>query len=400
MRRRGALSEEQQQLRTERATTRRRSAITAAVLIALTLTFTSAPSQTARDADLQRIRGEIADLRNRLEGVRKQAQSAQQEIEASDLELGIRTRELQIAVESAAQLEQERQQLEGQIARISPQIAQQKVFLARRLGAMYRLGGLSYVRLLLSMDQPRDPLGAMSLLTYLVSRDARAVQRFQATRVQLGVRSNELADRQHRLAQVRQVVEQRRVAVATAREEKEKLLLSLRSEDAQSTQRLAELEEKARRLQRLVGVLSQKPATAQPNLGDIRGVQGSLGWPVQGKIIERFGRHREARFSTVTTSNGIKIGTAAGSSVHAVYTGTVLFSQWFKGYGNLIILDHGNRVFSLYGNLKAPTVTSGDRIATGQTIAGAGESEDQQSGYLYFEIRQDNKPEDPQKWLR
>jgi len=83
-----------------------------------------------------------------------------------------------------------------------------------------------------------------------------------------------------------------------------------------------------------------------------------------------------------------------------VFQGTVLFTQWFKGYGNLVILDHGNRVFSLYGNVKSPTVAVGDRIASGQPIAGVGESEDASSGHLYFEIRRDNRPEDPQKWLR
>src|SRR5207247_1391110 len=133
---------------------------------------------------------------------------------------------------------------------------------------------------------------------------------------------------------------------------------------------------------------------------DIRTVQGALAWPVEGKVIEHFGRQREAKFSTVTTTNGLKIAAAAGVEIHAVFQGTVLFSQWFKGYGNLIILDHGNRVFSLYGNLKAPRVAVGEHIAAGQTIAAVGESEDAQSGYLYFEIRQDNKPEDPQKWLR
>ena len=86
--------------------------------------------------------------------------------------------------------------------------------------------------------------------------------------------------------------------------------------------------------------------------------------------------------------------------MRAAFQGTVLFSQWFRGYGNLIILDHGNRVFSLYGNLHGPSVAAGDRITTGQTIAGVGEAEDAESGYLYFEIRQDNRPEDPKGWLR
>ena len=108
----------------------------------------------------------------------------------------------------------------------------------------------------------------------------------------------------------------------------------------------------------------------------------------------------EPKFSTVTFNNGLKIAAAAGTEVRSIFPGTVLFSQWFKGYGNLIILNHGNRVFSLYGNLKSPSVAVGDKVRAGQAIAGVGESEEAQLGYLYFEIRQDNKPEDPQKWLR
>jgi septal ring factor EnvC (AmiA/AmiB activator) len=117
-------------------------------------------------------------------------------------------------------------------------------------------------------------------------------------------------------------------------------------------------------------------------------------------VFERFGRQRNPKFATYTVNNGLKIEAAAGTPVRAVFQGTVLFAQWFKGYGNLIILDHGNRVFTLYGNLKQSSVAVGDRIATGQPIAGVGESEETTTGHLYFEVRHDNRPEDPQKWLR
>jgi len=117
-------------------------------------------------------------------------------------------------------------------------------------------------------------------------------------------------------------------------------------------------------------------------------------------VIESFGRQVDPKFSTVTFNNGLKIAAPPGSEVRSVFTGTVLFSQWFKGYGNLIILDHGNRVVSIYGNLKSPAVAVGDRVSAGQAIAGVGESEEARAGYLYFEIRQDNKPDDPRKWLR
>jgi len=258
---------------------------------------------------------------------------------------------------------------------------------------------LSYVRLLLSIDQKRDPLQAMSMLRYLVSRDARAVTRFQSEREQLTLRLADLAERQKRLTEMRRVVEDRRQAVVQARSEKEHRLAALRSEGSQSELRLAELEEKARRLEHLIELLARQREGIVPAT-DIRALQGALAWPAQGKVIEGFGKQRNAKFMTVTFNNGLKIAAAPGADVRAVYAGTVLFSQWFKGYGNLIILDHGNRVFSLYGNLKSPAVAPGDRIQAGQAIAGVGESEDAKSGYLYFEIRQDNKPEDPQKWLR
>ncbi len=375
--------------------------VTVVLILAVSMAIspTGAHSQTARNADLTRIRAEIARLRKRLDDVRTQTRSAEHDLEEAGLELGIRTNELQLAIDMQSQLEQQRLEIETQISSITPRIALEKAFLRKRLGVIYRLGGLSYLRMLLSIDDRRDPVQAVSMLSFLVARDGRAVSRFQTTREQLRGRYAELAVRQQKLAAVRRIVEQRHRAVASARAEKERVLRSLRSEGDQGEQKLAELEEKAKRLEHLLDVLTRQNGTAAAAI-DIRTVAGALAWPVQGKIIERFGKQRNAKFSTVTFNNGLKVAAAPGTEVRSVFAGTVLFSQWFKGYGNLVILDHGNRVFSLYGNLKSPAVAVGGRVNSGQAIAGVGESEDAHSGYLYFEIRQDNKPEDPQKWLR
>lgn len=379
--------------------TRTGSRVVATLIVGL-MTLTTARSQPSRStSDLDRLRDEIARLKNKLDDVHRQAKSAQQELEAVDLELGIRTKELDLAIETQKHLDEERTDIERQIAGIAPRIDRQKKFLGKRLAALYRMGGLSYLRMALSIDDRRDPIEAISMLNFLITRDARAVSRYQATREQLALRQNDLADRQHKLADVRRVVEDRQRAVAAAHAQKERLVASLQREEHGSEQHLAELEEKAKRLERLIEVLS-KQETAGAGSFDVRTVQGALAWPADGKVVERFGRQRNPKFDTFTTSNGIKIETAAGAPVRAVFGGTVLFSQWFKGYGNLIILDHGHRVFSLYGNLKPASVAAGDRIAAGQTIAGTAESEETPPAYLYFEIRQDNRPEDPQKWLR
>ncbi len=370
----------------------------ALALVAL-IGLSSARSENSGNADLDRMRGEIVRLRRKLEDVHAQTASAQRALEEAGLELDIRDRELQIAVNLQSQIEQQQNVAETQVAEIGPRIQRQKQFLRRRLDALYRLGGLSYVRMLMSIDDRRNPVEAMSMLSYLVSRDSRAVTRFQASRESLRLRLADLADRRGRLLQMRRVVEERRRSVAAARDQQQRVLASLRGEDSQSQRQLSELQEKARRLEHLLDVLARQKAGG-PAPTDIRAVQGALDWPAQGKVFERFGVQRNRKFSTVTFNNGLKIGAAPGTAVHAVFAGTVLFSQWFKGYGNLIILDHGYRIFSLYGNLKAPAVSPGDHVSGGQALAGVGESEDARSGYLYFEIRQDNKPEDPQKWLR
>ena len=365
---------------------------------AMVLFIAQAPPP-ASNSDLDRIRGEIARLKQRLDEVHQQTRNAQQELEAADLELGIHTRELEIARETWQRVDRERVQNEAQIAELIARIALQKQHLGRRLVALYRLGGLSYLRILMSLDPQHDPTAAISMLSFLVSHDSRTITRFESTKNELGVRRVELAERLKQLAGLARVIEQRRRSVAAAYVQKQRVLAQLQEQESGSAAQLAELEEKARRLARLVDTLSKQGQTVAPS-SDIRSYRGTLAWPVEGKVLEHFGKQRNAKFSTLTNNNGLKIAAAPRAEVRAVFQGTVLFSQWFKGYGNLIILDHGNRVFSLYGNILAPIVAVGDRITTGQPIAGVGDSEDAQSGYLYFEVRQDNHPEDPQKWLR
>ncbi|HSP35613.1 MAG TPA: peptidoglycan DD-metalloendopeptidase family protein [Thermoanaerobaculia bacterium] len=370
--------------------------MTCVALVAVSLL---AQTSQVTNSDLDRIRGEIARLKQRLQDVHQKTKNAEQELEAADLELGIQKRELDLATQTREQVDGERLQLEAQIRDLLDRIGRQKTHLRKRLVALYRLGGLSYLRILLSLDQRNDPMGAVSMLGFLVAHDARTITRFQATHEQLDARRGELAQRQQLLVSLERDIEERRRAVEAAFNEKQRVLAALQAQETGSEKQIAELEEKAHRLERLVDVLSKQAGGLLPS-ADVRAFRGALGWPAAGKVVEHFGRQRNAKFATVTMNNGWKIAAAPRTPVRAVFQGTVLFSQWFKGYGNLIILDHGNRVVSLYGNVVSPAISVGDRVATGQPIAGVGESEDAGGGSLYFEIRQDNRPEDPQKWLR
>lgn len=368
--------------------------------LATTLMVPDLSAQSSSKRDLERIRSEIRKLRGNLTGLKAKTASTEKELEVLDLQLEINSRELEAAQTVEAQLAAREADLQREVETLRLRIAQQRHDLSQRLAVLYRLGRLSYVRILLALDQNQNPFEAAAMLSYMVQRDARSIESFQRTRAEWERQGRLLAEEQTRLREARAAVEQRFGEVRRARAEKQALLARLEAEGSRSLERIADLEEKARRLEALFALLYERSSGAGAGQRGIEDFRGALEWPVTGKVIESFGRHRSERFATFTVSNGLKIEVPSGTDVRAVFEGTVLFSQWFKGYGNLIIIDHGHRIFSLYGNTRGIVVNVGDRIATGQRIALVEQDESGSSGYLYFEVREDNKPTDPRTWLR
>lgn len=361
---------------------------------------TGLSAQSSSKRDLERIRAEIQRLRGNLTGLKVKAESTEKELEVLDLQLEIHSRELEAAQTVEMQLAEKEAALQREVETLRIRIAEQRRYLSQRLAVLYRLGRLSYVRILLALDQNQNPFEAAAMLSYMVQRDSRSIESFQRTRAEWERQGQLLVEEQNRLREARAAVEQRSSEVRRARAQKQALLLRLEAEGSRSLERIAALEEKARRLEALVALLYERSSGAESGPRGIEDFRGALEWPVTGKVIESFGRHRSERFATFTVSNGLKIEVPSGTDVRAVFEGTVLFSQWFKGYGNLIIIDHGHRIFSLYGNTRGITVSVGDRITTGQRIALVEQDEGGLSGYLYFEVREDNKPTDPRTWLR
>ncbi|MCD9034019.1 peptidoglycan DD-metalloendopeptidase family protein, partial [Luteimonas sp. Y-2-2-4F] len=123
---------------------------------------------------------------------------------------------------------------------------------------------------------------------------------------------------------------------------------------------------------------------------------GGLGWPVSGALLAGYG----ARMPDGRPSSGVLIGAAAGTPVKAVAEGTVVFAEWMTGYGNIVIVDHGNGHMSLYAHNDAVLRQVGDRVQRGDTLASVGNSGGQGQPALYFELRRDGKPVDPSTWLQ
>jgi len=309
-------------------------------------------------------------------------------------------KEQTITEEVAKDLENQSVQMSSEVGALSSRIEQQKHALARRLAVLYRLGNLSYLRIILGLSAGQNPLEAASMLSYLVRRDARMVGAYRESQRKIGTDRARLTLQRGKIVRIQRTILENRRAVEAKKLQKESLLASLRTQSSSSVQKIAQLEEKEQRLQRLFNLLYAHNNDAGLQAQKISEFKGALQWPLTGHVIQGFGRQRNLKFATFTQSNGIKIAAAAGAVAHAVFNGTVLFSQWFKGYGNLLIVDHGDRVFSLYGNIRGATVHVGERVIAGQVIGYVADNEEGSDSYLYFEIREDNRPSDPQTWLR
>jgi septal ring factor EnvC (AmiA/AmiB activator) len=137
-----------------------------------------------------------------------------------------------------------------------------------------------------------------------------------------------------------------------------------------------------------------------PSGNGFASLRGRLTWPADGRVVAEYGPQVNPRFGTKTFRNGIDIEATEGSSIAAVFPGHVVYTGWFRGYGNLIIVDHGGEYYTVYAHAADIRVTEGDEVKQGQIIGTVGDTGSLQGPRLYFEVRHEGKPQDPAQWLR
>ncbi|MEP7118242.1 MAG: peptidoglycan DD-metalloendopeptidase family protein [Acidobacteriota bacterium] len=267
--------------------------------------------------------------------------------------------------------------------------------LESRLEALYKRGGKAgYVRLLLETTDGRDLARA--------SRGVVALARIEELRIAahrklLGderAARDQLASEQRQVTRLRAEAASLDAAAQRAVAERSKLLDDLDRRRELAAQYVGELEQARVRLQSTISGLAPSGPSDLP----LRPFQGDLPWPISGPVLSRFGRSTSA-FGTATQRNGIEIGTSPGSPVHAVHGGTVAYVAPFTGFGVLVILDHGDNAFTVYGHLAGTALRPGATVARGQVVGAAGVNP-AGTGATYFEVRIDGRPVNPIQWLK
>ncbi len=307
----------------------------------------------------------------------------------------------QLRGEELAKYEREATETERRLALTATRLEQlkrtaeqQRPDVEARLVQLYKLGSGGYWKLLLDVDDLRSLGRAYRTASAMTTLDKQRVLQHQQTLDAVATERTMLHTRAVELQGLRDQSRQARAAVDKALVSRNALVASIDQRRDLNAQLAGELQNAQARLQSSVGKLPAG-AAALP----IKPFQGALPWPAKGSVAQRFGRQPSSRFGTTIVRNGMEFATAEGQSVRAVHEGSVAFAGPFTGYGNLVIVDHGDRSYSLYGHLTSVTVTKGQRVEAQMPIGTSGRNP-AGTPALYFELRIDGAPVDPLQWLK
>jgi murein hydrolase activator len=390
---------------------------TLAIVLAV-LAVVPAAAQTRRDDPLQAEQRKLQQTQKQLKEEKERAAAARARETSLLAELEEIERRLAAKKVEAARLEarikkaqSDVQLFRGEIGKLERQRAGQVNALAGRLRVMYRIhaqGGALPV--ILSGEDPATRAVAVRHLASLAALDARLIQEYRVTSERLADRKGKEEAQQQELASLHEQAKREQAEVDREVAKRRVILAKVRDERAYHERMVGELTEASHRLEafirelqakqrKLARVPPPKSGIEPPGIG-FGALKGRLPWPTEGRIVTGFGAQVHPRFGTRTFRNGVDIEAAVGREVLAVHGGHVIYTGWFKGYGNLIIVDHGNEYYTLYAHIADIEAKEGEDVRQGQRIGTVGDTGSLAGPRLYFEVRYQGKPQDPEQWLR
>jgi len=386
----------------KRFAARRLCGALAALVFSLPLAAGAQPAaRAAAEQELATLRERVLATREKLSESDQRERKLLAKLEDLDRRALVLAREVRSA-EAEAQMSRNRAaDLERQRGIAEQRLAQTRKALSARVVALYKAGELGPVKALFTAETLPELLGRFSALRSVVRYDAELAARYEGERRALAVLADAtdaaLRERDAAVASLRGS----RSELSSERGAKQKLLAALRRDRSESRELLAELEQAARALEATLGALSDDADSGGAAISaGFATRRGTLAPPVDAPVAAPFGRVVDAEFQTATLRTGVEFAARRGESVRAVALGQVRFADWFRGYGKLVIVDHGDDYYSVSGHLEDILVGVGDRVAEGQPIATVGETGSLAGPSLYFEIRRGAEAQDPQGWLR
>ncbi len=283
------------------------------------------------------------------------------------------------------------------------QIKVNEEYVASRLVALYKLKWLGTVHVLTSAENLHELLQRKTAIERILTYDQQVIAELMVDRMNLETMQSRLVTQ--RDAKHRQASEHKKQIkqMAIERRKRAHLLASVRKEKSAQLAAIESLKQAATDLNAKMKKLSARSIEGTPNEYTVsrpfRAYKGLLKMPVKGKIVSLFGKFKNTQYQVLNFRSGIEIQTERGEPIQAVYAGKILYADWFKGYGNMIIIDHGESFYTVYAHIEEIFKAAGDVVETGEVMATVGDTGSITGSKLYFEVRHHGKPLDPMQWL-
>jgi len=372
------------------------------LLLVFTLAFN--PAGAAEDIavqteKLQQLKKHIQGIKTELKSLHGQRSSVQAELEKTEKKIGRVTAELHRLDTDAESARQNIQTLNKDRITERHTLAALRQMLARDLQSAYTAGRQQRIKLLLNQQEPALVGRMMTYHGYFTRARATRMQELHATLARIDGIEQALVEQQTEIKELRVQQLEKSARLTAEQDNRHKILAQLQRDTQVKTTELSTLQQDELRLQALVQSLRKAMREIAPQSGNftsLRQFKGKLRWPVAGRLTRRYGAKQS---SGGGQSRGVLISSRTGADVHAIAAGRIAFADWLRGFGLLLIIDHGHGYMSLYGQNSSLYKDVGAWVMRDEVVAAAGSSGGQEQEGLYLELRKDGRPFNPTAWF-
>ncbi len=373
------------------------------ILLVLVILFSplslSAQDQEQAEQELEQLKQVISQLQKQLAENRSQQSDTEKAIQAIDVKLSAVSKELRDTQTKITQNKRQLNQLKTQKTEKNILKEKQRKQLASQLRSAYIAGQEEYIKLLLNQEDPAKISRMLQYYRYLNKARIRDIEALQKTLQELEQVEQQINSTTLELTQLEAQQKQQVDQQVALKSEQTEALKALKKDYQNQNTRLAQLRKDEQELQAIISSLQKTLEEFAPkqSLNGLAQYKNKLNWPVKGSIQHRFGSNK---FENKVKWNGIVINASSGQIVQSIHNGQVVFADWLRGFGLMVIIDHGQGYMSLYGQNESLLKSTGDWVEAGEPVATVGRSGGSTEPGLYFEIRYKGKPQNPVNWIK
>lgn len=354
--------------------------------------------ETRTRAQLEKLKHDMAALSTELQGDKSERDSLQKALRKSEIAIGDIQKDIQRTRSKLERNQQQLRDLKEQRQELLVARGTQQELITRELQMAYQMGRQGQLKVLLNQERPETLARAMAYYQYFYDARNGHIEKYLEILARIDVLEPEITDTTRTLESARQMLDRQRQQLLAGKEQRQQDLARVNAGIKNKDQRLRKMASDREELERLLEVIEEAIADLQvpADYQSFADLKGAMPWPVEGKPSNRFGRRRSG---SKMKWQGLMIPAREGSTVNAIHHGRVVFADWFRGSGLLLIIDHGDGYMSLYAHNQALLREVGEWVNAGAAVSTVGNSGGRANAALYFEIRKNGKPTNPNPWL-